>query len=77
MQAVNDVTDDHDFTDLHKFQLTEEDWTLLKEYVKILKVIFIFSIMHHADLNLVGSSCIPGNLEWQKYTNFMLFYSGI
>ena len=64
MQAVNDVTDDNDFTDLHKFQLTEEDWTLLKDYIKILKVNSTFLIMNYANLNLVGSSCIPSILEW-------------
>jgi hypothetical protein len=57
--------------------LTEEDWALLKDYSKILQVISHFMIMNFVNINLLGSSCIPGNFEWWKYTYSVLFYSSI
>jgi hypothetical protein len=43
LQAVDEITGDPDFEDLHKFSLSEEDWNLLEDYREILGVIlFVF-----------------------------------
>lgn len=42
MQAIEDITHDNVFQDLHKFQLTKQDWETLKDYQDILQVICIF-----------------------------------
>ncbi|KAF8809261.1 hypothetical protein BYT27DRAFT_7222516 [Phlegmacium glaucopus] len=38
-EAIDDITSDNEFKDLHKFKLTEDDWGLLKDYQEILQEI--------------------------------------
>lgn len=72
------MTCDNEFKDLHKFALTEEDWTTLQDYQKILQVISCFLLMKYININkLLGSSCIPGDFECRKHTYSMLFHSSI
>lgn len=37
-QAIIDITNDSEFTDLHKFELDDDDWMLLKDYKRVLQV---------------------------------------
>lgn len=37
-QAIIDITNDSEFNDLEKFQLDDDDWKLLKDYKRILRV---------------------------------------
>jgi hypothetical protein len=39
IQAIEDITHDNKFKELHKFQLSEQDWKLLTDYQQILQVI--------------------------------------
>ena len=39
IQAIEDITHDNKFKELHKFQLSEQDWNLLTDYQQILQVI--------------------------------------
>jgi hypothetical protein len=48
-QAVEKLTHHNEFKDLHKFQLSNSDWNLLKDYEEILQVIihlFSCSVCH-------------------------------
>lgn len=38
LQAIIDTTNDSEFNDSQKFQFDDEDWTLLKDYKRILQV---------------------------------------
>ena len=38
IQAIDDITHDHKFMDLYKFQLSDQDWKLLADYQEILQV---------------------------------------
>jgi hypothetical protein len=71
------MTCDNDFKDLHKFALTEEDWTILQSYQEILQVISRLLWMKYVNVKMLGSSCIPGDFEWRKHTYSVLFHSSI
>jgi hypothetical protein len=64
LQAIDDITSDNEFRDLHKFKLTGQDWSLLKDYQEILQVISCFLVMKYVNIKLLDSSCIPGYVEW-------------
>ena len=38
IQAIDDITHDHEFKDLFMFQLSNTDWKLLEDYQEILQV---------------------------------------
>jgi len=59
-QAIVDITNDKEFKELHKFQLSERDWDLLKDYQEILQVITCLATFYYTDTNPLGSPCIPG-----------------
>jgi hypothetical protein len=59
-QAIEDITHDNEFKELYKFQLSERDWNLLKDYQQILQVIVYLLIIDYTDTNPLGSSCISG-----------------
>ena len=43
-QAIIDITNDSEFSDLEKFQLDDDDWKLLKDYKRILRVwIYVYN----------------------------------
>ena len=43
-QAIIDITNDSEFNDLEKFQLDDDDWKLLKDYKRILRVwIYVYN----------------------------------
>ena len=43
-QAIIDITNDSEFTDLHKFELDDDDWMLLKDYKRVLQVwIYVYN----------------------------------
>jgi len=64
LQAIDDITSDNEFQDLHKFKLSEEDWNLLQDYEEILQVIPCFLLMKYVNIKILGSTCIPGYFEW-------------
>ena len=47
IQAINNITNDSEFKDLHKFQLDDSDWDLLEDYVKILEVGFLLIVWYN------------------------------
>ena len=52
-QAINDITSDNEFKDLHKFTLTEADWSLLENYEEILQVVYCFLLMNNVNFKLL------------------------
>lgn len=61
IQAIEDITHDNEFKELHKFQLNERDWNLLQDYQEILQVIEYLLTIDHTDTNPLGSPCISGS----------------
>ena len=57
------MTSDNEFKDLHKFALTDADWALLKNYEEILQVVSCFLLLKNVKFKLLGSSCIPGDVD--------------
>ena len=49
MQAVEDITNDSEFRDLHKFQLEDHDWATLEDYQEILQVCHYFCLVYYTD----------------------------
>lgn len=60
IQAIEEITHDNEFKELHKFQLSESDWDLLNDYKKILEVKIYLLAIGYTDTNPLGSPCIPG-----------------
>ncbi|KAM6494640.1 Ribonuclease H-like domain containing protein, partial [Amanita muscaria] len=50
--AIEDITHDNEFKDLHKFQLSEGDWELLNDYQQVLQV-------PHAFQDVLGAETTP------------------
>ena len=70
MQAIDDIMHDHEFKDLSKFQLRDQDWKLLADYQEILAVVLIYFILDffliisipqipHAFQDILGAEKIP------------------
>lgn len=59
-QAIEDITHDNELKELHKFQLSERDWNLLKDYQQILQVIVYLLTIDYTDASPLGSPCISG-----------------
>ena len=38
-QAIDEITVDRDFKDLHKFKFSSSDWAVLEDYEEILRVV--------------------------------------
>ena len=55
LQAIEDITHDNQFKELHKFQLNERDWKLLQDYQEILEVLIYLLTIDCTDTNLLGS----------------------
>ena len=66
---MDDITQDLEFKDLHKFWLSRSDWTILKEYQEILQVIIVlvfpsFRLIEnyqvpHAFQDILGAETTP------------------
>ena len=50
-QAIVDITNDNEFKELQKFQLSERDWDLLKDYQQILQVLTCLATLDNTDIN--------------------------
>jgi len=60
IQPIEDITHDNEFKELQKYQLSEEDWNLLKVYQNSSSNLSAIYYTIYTDTNPLGSPCIPG-----------------
>jgi hypothetical protein len=68
IKAIEDITHDNEFKDLHKFQLSDYEWSLLEDYQQILQVTILFLLsactdkhnqVPHAFQDILGAEKTP------------------